>query len=86
MENSLNKKYVLESNKQQGAVGDRTATTSDPLHVRADTRTEGAAARGGGIKYYRTEIANQNQNLIYMQYLNLSYKDHLNKCLSGFGL
>lgn len=84
MENSLNKKYVLESNKQKGAVGDleEASTFGSDRFIGA----EGAAARGGGIKYYRTEIANQNQNLIYMQYLNLSYKDHLNKCLSGFGL
>lgn len=79
MENSLNKKYVLESNKQKGAVGDL-----EEASTKGSDRFIGAG--GGGIKYYRTEIANQNQNLIYMQYLNLSYKDHLNKCLSGFGL
>lgn len=75
MENSINKKYELESNKQKGAVGDREAAARG-----------GDLTKGIGIKYYRTEIAKQNQNLIYMQYLNLSYKDHLNKCLSGFGV
>lgn len=74
MENSLNKKYELESNKKKDDVGDRS------------TAAGGDLSKGIGIKYYRTEIANQNQNLIYMQYLNLSYKDHLNKCLSGFGV
>lgn len=75
MENSINKKYELESNKQKGVVGDREAAARG-----------GDLTKGIGIKYYRTEIAKQNQNLIYMQYLNLSYKDHLNKCLSGFGV
>lgn len=77
MENSLNTHQRCQSNKQKVFVGDR----EEAAPARGDLST----ASGGGIKYYRTEIAKQNQNLIYMQYLNLSYKDHLNKCISGFG-